>query len=115
MGRSTIKSLKVNIDDLVERIDQEYESRNVVFDPDIENYILGGPDNIVGNRWLDINTKVMNPPDKIKFALTINKLFTDVENIRPIIVTDLHFIMDILGLGHDQKPNNNDIFKFTQR
>ena len=56
----------------------------------------------------------MNPPDKKKFALTINRLFTDLGNIRPIIVTHSHFIMDILRLDRRQKPFNNDIFKFTR-
>lgn len=102
-----------NKGELVKRIDPKYETRSVEFDPDI-SYIFEEPENTVGNRWLDANTKVMNPPDKKKFALTINRLFTDLGNIRPIIVTHSHFIMDILRLDRRQKPFNNDIFKFTR-
>ena len=87
---------------------------NPLVKPDIK-YILEIPDGIDEGTWLEKNTKVMNQPDKQNFALTINKLFTEMgDNIRPIIVTHSHFIMEILGLNHDQKPYNNDIFKFVR-
>lgn len=104
----------INKDALIRRIDPGHESRYLTFNPDI-SYILDRPtDTAVGGTWLEMNTKVMNPPDKRNFALTINKLFTVMGKIRPIIVTHSHFIMQILGLNHGQKPYNNDIFKFER-
>lgn len=112
---TAVKTME-NLDELKQRIitgkkniprtddDFKVDVKYIYDDSDIERK---GKD-----RWLEIHTKVMNPPDQTRFADCLNDLI-DLGKI-PIVVTHSHFIMEILKLGHDEKPDNNTVFEFTR-
>ena len=98
---------RIGLESLVMRINK---GSTLDFDVNIQ-YVWLHPSQPLGERWLEQNTKVMEPPDVDKFATTLNTLFRDTGKV-PVIVTHSHFLMRILELP--EKPANNAIFKFER-
>lgn len=101
-----------NLEELKERIITG--GKDSGFKVDIKYLHDNSPEPAAGVvRWLERYTKVMNPPDQTRFAECLNELLIDLGKI-PIVVTHSHFIMEILKLGHAEKPDNNTVFQFTR-